>query len=150
MQTRTALYTVVALIIVAAGAYALFQYSGGTPKSLNADLYPLYAGASWGQVQAATSTSAVGYEVVSNPITNVTDVASTTEPFETYYEQKLAKAGWTQAPVPQAKSPGALVYTKGSQFIVVSYTTGFETQLTGASDHCPCAVQLSLISGAGK
>jgi hypothetical protein len=115
-----------------------------------ADLYPLYSGVSWGTVEATTSPD---YGIVSlmqsTPFTNITDIASKSTPFTQYYHDKLLAAGWKVDISREAGGPGAeiSVYTKGNQFVVVSFHSLFHVQQPDAPSQCPCDLQFSLTSG---
>lgn len=144
---KTLLIIILGLVV---GVAAYFVWSAfNAPRSLNPDLYPLYAGVTWSSVKSSTVEGAVGYEVVSNPILNISNIAASSTPFYNYYKNKLAQAGWTQDMSREAGGPGAevSVYTKGNQFIIVSFTTIFHIKPTDAPEHCPCDLQFTLVSG---
>ncbi len=118
--------------------------------ALAADLYPLYSGASWGPVAATTSPDYGPVAVVqSTPFTNLTDIAAKSTPFTAYYRARLLKAGWVQDMLREAGGPGSevSVYTKGTQFIVVSFRSVFHVQPSDAPEQCPCDLQFSLMNG---
>ncbi len=150
-MTKALLSVIVVLILVFGG---LYWYAGqrGETALLNADLYPLYSGVSWGEPQLKTTVDGPGYEVVSTPFTNVTNLAEKFMPFETYYEDKLTKAGWVRDMMREASGAGAEVstYTKGDEFIVVSFHSVFHVQHPDAPSECPCDLQFSLMSGTQK
>lgn len=147
---KTALIVVIGLV-VGVGVYLLATHSN-TPTSLNSDLYPLYSGVTWSGVKAATADNAVGYEVVSNPITGITDIAASSTPFTDYYRQKLSQLGWTQDMNREAGGPGAetSVYTKGNEFIIVSFSSLFHNKPADAPEQCPCDLTFTLVSGSVK
>ena len=146
------LYVVIVLIIIAGGWYWYAnQGHGGTPVAqLNADVYPLYSGATWGQAEATTSPDyGQVTEVQSVPVTNTSDIAAVSTPFTKYYGDKLTAAGWTQDMSREAGGPGAEIsaYTKGDQFIVVMFSSIFHVMPANAPEQCPCDVTLTLMSG---
>lgn len=145
---KTFVYIVILLILVLGGWY-WYTSQSSTTRLLHADLYPLYSGASWGEPQQVTTSDGPAYEVQSVPLTNVTNLAEKFTPFESYYEDKLTKAGWVRDMMREASGAGAevSVYTKGSQFIIVSYHSIFHVQHPDAPSDCPCDVQFSLMSG---
>ena len=122
----------------------------GVSYALAADLYPLYPGASWGPVASTTSPDYGPVDVVqSTPFANLTDIAAKSTPFTAYYHALLLKAGWVQDMLREAGGPGSevSVYTKGNQFIVVSFHSVFHVQSQDAPEECPCDLQFSLMSG---
>lgn len=140
---------IIVILALAFGGWYWYVSQGNGGAGLNADLYPLYPGATWGEVKAKTTADGTGYEVVSEPFTNVTNIAEKSTPFAKYYDDKLTGAGWAQDMMREAGGPGAEVsyYTKGDQFIVVSFHSVFNTKHPDAPSECPCDVQLSLMSG---
>ncbi len=147
MNKITTIITVLVIGLVA-GIVAYMAWTALSPGSLNQDLYPLYPNATWQAVKSSEVNGAAGYEVVSDPITNVTDAASSSTSFEQYYQSKLGQAGWTQGAVSTVSAPGAnaSVYTKGNDFIVVSHQTTYH----GGTQTCPCDLQFTLVSGTAK
>ncbi|MEK7601350.1 MAG: hypothetical protein AAB480_02360 [Patescibacteria group bacterium] len=146
-MNKTFVYTIVVLVVVLGGWY---WYAGqGGAATLNADLYPLYSGTAWGEPQAKTTSDGPAYEVVSTLFTDVTNIAAVSATFTKYYEDKLTAAGWTRDMMREAGGPGAEVstYTKGDQFIVVSFHSVFKVKHPDAPSECPCDVQLTLLSG---
>ena len=152
---KTFLYIIV-LVVVAAGGWYWYakQYSGtvaqGITLRLNADVYPLYTGATWGEAAATTSPDYDQITVVQSvPFTDVTNIAEKSTPFEEYYDDKLTAAGWVPDDMRAASGPGANItyYAKGDQFIVVFYHSDFKVKNPDAPSECPCDVQFSLISG---
>lgn len=116
---------------------------------LNADAYPLYSGLSWGAEQSAVIEKLSGYEAISAPITNITDLSAVSAPFDAYYKNKLEAAGWTVDNALAAGGPGASItaYKKGSEYIVVSYTTKFNGGGPDEPEQCPCDISFSVFSG---
>ena len=152
---KTFLYIIV-LVVVAAGGWYWYakQYSGtvaqGITLRLNADVYPLYTGATWGEAAATTSPDYGPIPVVQSvPFTDVTNIAEKSTPFEEYYDDKLTAAGWVPDDMRAASGPGANItyYAKGDQFIVVFFHSDFKVKNPDAPSECPCDVQFSLISG---
>ena len=121
--------------------------------------YPLYAGSgsavsriSWDTtmpVFATTTPSLIGVELVSQPITNLTDLATPSTPFMDYYRRTLAAAGWTVDNMLAAGGPGAEItgYTKGSDYFIVSYASDFKVKSANAPEQCPCDLTFSLFAG---
>lgn len=125
-----------------------------------ADAYPLYTGSgsniatriSWATttpVFATTTPSLIGVELVSQPITNITDLATPSTPFMNYYRRALTAAGWTVDNMLAAGGPGAEItgYTKGSDYFIVSYTSDFKVKSADAPEQCPCDLTFSLFAG---
>lgn len=137
--------------LVGVAAFLVWQWVHA-PITLNQDLYPLYSGVRWGAVKASSVEGAAGAEVLSEPIVNITNIAASSTPFTEYYKNKLTGAGWAQDMSKEAGGPGAevSVYTKGREFIIVTFTTTFHTKPANAPESCPCDLQLGLISGATK
>lgn len=148
---KTVFIVVVVGVVIGFGAFMLFGRTQ-LPTALNQDLYPLYSGVSWGEIKSASVDGAVGYEALSEPILNINNIAASSTPFTDYYRNKLTAAGWTQDMSREAGGPGAevSVYTKGNEFVIVSFHTNFHTKPTNAPEQCPCDLQFSLISGATK
>jgi hypothetical protein len=90
--------------------------------------------------------------VQSTPFTNVTNIASKSTLFTQYYHRKLIAAGWTPDMSREAGGPGAeiSVYTRGDQFIVVSFSSLFRVQSPDAPSQCPCDVQFTLMNGVQR
>jgi hypothetical protein len=157
-MSKKVLYTIIALVVVAAGWYWYAGQGGSTTApndaptaTLNADLYPLYSGATWGTAVATTSPDyGQAVEVQSVPVTNTSDIAAISTPFTKYYDNKLKAAGWAPDISREAGGPGAEIsaYTKGAQFVIVSFNSVFHVMPADAPEQCPCDVQLTLMSGA--
>ena len=122
------------------------------------DIYPLPSGITWNAAQAATvlpgdenvSAPLVGIKIVSQPITNITDLATPSTPFENYYKAKLAAAGWTVDNALAAGGPGADIvgYKKGNNYIILEYTSVFKNNGGGNSpETCPCDLTFSIFAG---
>lgn len=120
-------------------------------------VYPLYSGISWGAEEAATDTiplngtqtTLIGYRVTSETVPNITNIAAVSTPFETYYRQKLQAAGWTRDTMLEAGGPGSSIsgYTKGGDYIIISYATVFHAGGTNEPVQCPCDTTLSIFYG---
>jgi len=155
-MNKTFLYIFVVLALIVGGWY-WYAGQGGSAAvpseataTLNADVYPLYAGATWGQAAATTSPDYGPITVVQSvPFTDVANIAEKSTPFEEYYDDKLTAAGWVPDDMRAASGPGANItyYTKGDQFIVVFFHSDFKVKNPDAPSECPCDVQFSLISG---
>ncbi len=140
---------VVVLALLFGGWY---WYVGQGPQAvspLDAGLYPLYAGASWGEAQEKVTADGPAYGIVSAPFIDITNIAQEAMPFTKYYDDKLVAAGWSRDMMREAGGAGAGVsfYTKGDQFIVVSFHSIFKVKHPDAPSECPCDLTLSLMSG---
>jgi hypothetical protein len=148
---RKHLVILVAVVVVCAAAFLLggMLLLSTSSSQLAGDALPLYPGAAWNAPQATTFDDTAGTEVISQPISGVTDLAGVFEPFEQYYAQKLAAAGWTVDNTQAAAGPGSevTVYKKGSEEIVVSYQSLFTVVSAHAPEQCPCDVTMSVFSG---
>jgi hypothetical protein len=135
-----------------------WQESCTTEGPLNSDVYPLYPGISWKIAGQATDTLPIagvqktlnGYRVTSESVKNITDIAAIAMPFEKYYANKLSQAAWSEDKQLAASGPGSdiTVYTKGVNYIIVSYTSVFHTGGVDTPEECPCDLSLSIFSGA--
>jgi hypothetical protein len=148
---RNTFLIIVIGLVVGIGAYFAWQTTH-EPLTLNTDLYPLYTAAQWGPVKTSTVEGAAGAEMQSQPIVNIINIAASSTPFTDYYKTKLTNAGWTPDMNREAGGPGAelTVYTKGNQFIIVSFTSVFHTKPKNAPEQCPCDLEFTLISGTAK
>src|SRR3990167_832597 len=155
-MNKTFVYIIVGLVLVLSGSYWLVGQGGGAAApseataTLNEDVYPLYAGAAWGEAASTTSPDYGPITVVQSvPFTDITNIAEKSTPFEEYYDDKLTAAGWVPDDMRAASGPGANItnYTKGDQFIVVFFHSDFKVKNPDAPSECPCDVQFSLISG---
>lgn len=147
-MNKTLLHIIIVSAIVVGGWYWYSNQERDT-VTLYADVYPLYAGVSWGEPQRRVTTDGPALEVESVPFTDVTNIAEKAMPFEKYYDDKLIAAGWARDDSRAAGGPGSAImyYTKGEQFVVVSFFTDFKVKHPDAPSECPCDVQFSLISG---
>ncbi len=126
-------------------------------KNFPAEIYPLYPGISWGSEMAATDTMPIngiqtvftGYRVVSQTVKNITNIAAVTTPFEKYYRDKLKTAGWVIDNNLLASGPGSdiVVYTKGDDYMVISFATVFHAGGVNEPVQCPCDTTLSIFDG---
>ena len=154
-MNKTFLYIVVVLVVALGGWYWYAGQGGGAAApseataTLNADVYPLYSGATWGEPYATTSPNGPVTVVLAVPVANTTNIAAVSMPFTKYYDDKLTAAGWTQDMAEEASGPGANIsfYRKGDQYIVVSFHSVFHVRLPDTPVQCPCDVTLSLMSG---
>lgn len=127
-----------------------------------ADAYPLYSGSGLGSSSAAgiswatpapvfatTTPSLIGVELVSRPIMNITDLATPTAPFMTYYRRMLTAAGWKVDNLLAAGGPGAEVagYTKGAEYILIEYSSDFKVRPANAPEQCPCDLTMEIFAG---
>ena len=154
---RNVIYGIIIVAILGAAYYGIVprlekvrhESSDGQVQELVADAYPLYAGVSWGTEHAAENGDLVGWEVTAPAATDTDNIASATQPFETYYQEKLIAAGWRVDNTRAAGGPGASVtaYEKDGQYLVISFQTDFKGTVPDAPVQCPCDVTLSLFSG---
>jgi hypothetical protein len=147
----------VALLIVLAAVFIITSNKNDQPiipvaeQHLNPDAYPLYSDLSWGSEQAKTFEGKFsGYEVTSIPVTDITDLSVVSTPFDNYYKNKLEAIGWTVDNSLAAGGPGASItaYKKGSDYIIVSFSTKFKGGGTNEPVQCPCDITMSVFSGA--
>ena len=148
-RMKKLLYIVVALVLAVGWWFWYAGQEGSVAVQLNADVYPLYSGVTWGEPYATTSPNGPVNVVLSVPVANTTNIAAVSMPFTKYYDDKLRAAGWTRDMMREAGGPGAevSVYTKGDQFIVVSFQSVFKVKHPDAPSECPCDMQLTLLSG---
>lgn len=143
-------YWIILIVIVGAAAWYGWTSGFGHTTRLDADVYPLYSGVTWGKATATTSPG-LGQisEVQALAASGTMDIASVTQPFTKYYSQKLEAAGWTADPAMDAGAPGAeiSVYEKDKQFIEVAYGSFFHNISADAPEQCPCDVTFTLASG---
>ncbi|HUD02482.1 MAG TPA: hypothetical protein VMR46_00475 [Candidatus Paceibacterota bacterium] len=131
--------------------------SNGTLYDTPTDIYPLPPGFTWGgkgvatisQGGSATSTL-VGIQIESEPILNITDLSAKTLPFDAYYKQKLAAAGWSVDNALAAGGPGAEItgYTKGAEYIVLQFSSVFKNTPQNSPETCPCDMTFSVFGGS--
>jgi hypothetical protein len=119
------------------------------PLSLNVDVYPLYENLSWQGEEVGEYGDMTGYVVNSEPVPNITDISAITQPFETYYADILTSKGWEEDVSMAAGGPGSAViaYKKGSEYIILQYTSEFGVNNENEPAQCPCSVQFSVFSG---
>jgi hypothetical protein len=162
-MNRIQIGILILVLLIAAGVYWFWgdivrapthNGSGGEASTLmlSADAYPLYTGAAWGSVASGTLEDLVGVQVTSKPVMNITDIASTSQPFENYYRTKLLALGWSVDNTRAAGGAGAdiVVYIKAGQYIATVFTTDFNGTSPDEPVQCPCDVTLSVFSGVAK
>lgn len=117
---------------------------------LDADVYPLYEPLQWRNEVAGEYANLKGYVVAAEPLPNITDIAAVTQPFETWYADRLIGNGWKEDISMSAGGPGSAViaYTKDGNYIVLQYNSTFEVLRDDEPAECPCSVQLSIFSGS--
>ncbi len=117
--------------------------------NLPADVYPLYSGATWSEVQPKTFEKLTGYEITAIAAKDTTNIAEATYPFEKYYAEKLTAEGWAIDNSLAAGGPGASItaYVKSGNYIIVSFSTDFKGGGENEPVQCPCDVSLSVFSG---
>jgi hypothetical protein len=175
MHRKNALVLAVIILIagLAAGSYAFWKSRTKTVAALSpapaenppygisvADIYPLYPGLAWGDKETATINPGeqnvpeplMGTEIKSQPITNISDLTAVSLPFENYYKKKLDALGWTQDQMLAAGGPGAAVigYKKGTNYIILEYTTDFKGGGTDSPETCPCDTSFSVFEGSAE
>jgi hypothetical protein len=140
------------------------QSASSTLDPLNAtlgDIYPLPSGITWNAPHGTTvlpgnqnvPTPLVGIRIISQPITNITDLSAPSMLFENYYKTKLTAAGWTVDNTLAAGGPGADIigYKKGNNYIILEYTSLFKNTGGGNSpETCPCDITFSIFAGTVK
>lgn len=153
-MNKTLVYVIVVLVLAVGGWYWYAGQGGGAAApaaaTLNADVYPLYSGVTWGAAVATTSPDhGPVVQVQATAATNTMNIAAASTPFTKYYDDKLTAAGWTQDIMKEASGPGAniSVYRKADQFIVIMFSSVFHVRQPDAPVQCPCDVQLTLMSG---
>jgi heat shock protein HslJ len=127
------------------------QNSGGVSiNSLSADVYPAYPNLTWGKENLQTYKDISGVETVSSPITNISDLSAVSAPFLKYYKDKLTPLGWTVDNSLAAGGPGSELvgYKKGSEYIILKFTTLFKGGGTNEPVQCPCDISFSVFSGS--
>jgi hypothetical protein len=165
-RTKIILLVVLAVVVIGTAWYVWWSKSAVAPvpvtpvvpvvlaaKHLAADVYPLYAGIAWGEeVATTTDFGLAGYRVMSVPVRGITDLAAVSTPFEKYYAAKLAPLGWRKNIQMEAGGPGASImgYQKGSDYIVVSYSSVFHAGGANEPEQCPCDITLSVFSGTKR
>ena len=96
------------------------------------------------------TSTLVGIKIGSQPITNITDLAAKSLPFDSYYEEKLVAAGWTEDKILPLAAPEPEVtgYRKGSEYIVLEYTSVFKNMPVDNPEMCPCDMTFSIFAGS--
>ncbi len=154
---RALIISVVVVVVLCCAIFAVWvlphapSISSPTPvQHLAPDAYPLYSGATWGPEEGTTFGDFVGYGISSAPVTNITDIASTSMPFEQYYAQKLSAAGWGVDNALAAGGPGSEIvgYRKGADVLIVSFGSVFKAGGVNEPEQCPCDVTMHVFSGA--
>lgn len=150
------IYVLIVLIMIAGIWYLSLDQKGSSEQTtitqtskLNADVYPLYTGAIWGDVQATSSPDFGSVMMVQSALfTDVTNIAKLSTPFTQYYHDKLIASGWIQDIKREAGGPGSeiSVYTNGDRFIVVSFHSVFTVHHPDAPSECPCNVRFTLMT----
>lgn len=115
---------------------------------LNMDVYPLYSGLVWGSELTDTFAGMDGYSVQSDSLTDIVDIAAVTQPFEKYYADLLIEEGWTEDISMAAGGPGSAIiaYKKGSEYIILQYTSAFGVNNENEPAQCPCEVTFKIFS----
>lgn len=125
-----------------------------TTKNMVADVYPLYESLTWGDETPVSktlgTTTVQGFEVSSQDIKNVTDISGYAVPFRHYFDEILSARGWKQDPLYDADGAGSSewTYTKGSQYIVLSYESASLNQAKDQPFSCPCTTTFEIFSGS--
>ena len=143
----------VILILIAGGVGWFYLHTKKQPAavavSLTEDVYPLYTNLVWGTPSPTTTLSFGGYEAVSQPIKNISNLSAVFMPFEAYYKQKLEALGWSVDTSLAADGPGSsvTVYQKSGAYVVLSYNTVFNGGSANGPATCPCDVSFSVFTG---
>lgn len=113
------------------------------------DILPLYSGAVWKNSVEASFADLTGERYDSQSFPHVTNIASVSTPFESYYKKILTSRGWREDINLAAGGPGSSVtsYAKGTKYIIISYKSIFSKQFENAPSECPCDVELSIFTG---
>jgi hypothetical protein len=129
----------------------------GTLYDTPTDIYPLPSGFTWNDKKAATmapgdvntTSTLVGIKITSQPITNITDLSAKSSPFDSYYKKKLTAAGWMEDKDLAAGGPGAEItgYRKGSDYIILEYSSVFKNTPADSPETCPCDMTFSIFAG---
>jgi hypothetical protein len=150
-------YTIWAVLGLVAILTGIYFYSSTTEvvqtpivitKNLAEDIYPLYSNLSWGSEHQKIFETFSGYEVISTPIVNISDLSAVSVPFDTYYRNKLRAAGWVEDSSLAAGGPGSEItaYRKGQGLIITSFHTDFKGGATNEPVQCPCDITFSVFS----
>ena len=122
-------------------------------QNLQADVYPFPSTMSWGTEASSTITlkdqKIIGSEVKSTLQENITDISKVFVPFQQYYSDKLIKAGWIQNKNLAADAAGSSlwVFTKNSQYIVLSYKSDPINKALTSPLTCPCNMAFTVFTG---
>ena len=123
-------------------------------KNMANDVYPLYESLNWGGETPITktlgTTTVQGFEVESQDIQNVTDISSYAVPFRRYFDEILTARGWKHEPIYDADGAGSSewTYTKGNQYIALSYESTSLNKATNQPFSCPCTTTFEIFSGS--
>jgi hypothetical protein len=133
-----------------------------TPGVIDA-VYPLFAsGISWSNKVSVslpprsnynpTDQTIEGYQVTSLPTASTEDIGATVEPLRNYYDQLLIKNGWTINNNFEADGAGGSLwgFTKGSDILILSYTSTFMNNQPNTPSQCPCTIVFTIIGGSLK
>ena len=124
------------------------QENTGTTNNLVADLYPLYSGLSWNN-EVATTTDVFGLQLSGFRINSTVVVDGDFPSFKNYYDTKLIANGWLQNKNYIADGAGGSIwgYSKGNDFIILSYDSTAINQIPNQPLSCPCNMIFSIFSG---
>ncbi|PJC49302.1 hypothetical protein CO033_02340 [Candidatus Nomurabacteria bacterium CG_4_9_14_0_2_um_filter_32_10] len=154
---------IIVVLAVGGGAYYLGTKNNSTTqnpivdpilevKNLVADVYPLYPNLSWNTEVAITTEifdlKLSGYKINSKNILD-TQYYKLGMSFNKYYEDKLTVKGWVRDNKFDADGAGSSswVYTKGKDFILLSYKSIAINQIPNEPLSCPCNMTFSIFSG---
>jgi hypothetical protein len=121
-------------------------------SSLSQDVYPLYEGVQWGNLNAETTTigntTLFGVSMASLPVKDTMDPSSVFVPFEDHYAKSLAALGWMVDPELAAGGHAGdqTGYRKGSEIILTRSAITYHTTPDNAPSECPCDVSVSVFS----
>lgn len=99
-----------------------------------------------------TKRTIVGYQVSSLPTASTEDIGALVGPLRDYYDRLLLQKGWTINTKFQADGPGGSLwgFTKGSDILILSYTSNFMDREPNRPVRCPCTIVFTIIGGTLK
>lgn len=163
MKKNHLLYILGLLTIISASWFLFLQIDktaeqgsdlgiGSDNSQINTDIFPLYEGVTWGKAALVKDEAGEYWRVVSNTISNITNIYELAGPFAEYYDQKLTSAGWVRDINREASGPGSNIsyYEKNGEFITIAYDSDFKVENENAPSECPCDLRFTITSGQIK